>query len=56
AAAQPEKTKQLKAALEAWWRDTGAKFPDQNPAYDPASWWVLKAGQVEGNAKAKKKA
>jgi len=56
AAAQPEKTKQLKAALEAWWRDTGAKFPDKNPAYDPAAWWVSKAGQVDGNAKAKKKA
>ena len=56
AAAQPAKAQQLKAALEAWWRETGAKFPDKNPAYDPATWWSPNAGPAEGKAKAKKKA
>ncbi len=39
AAAEPAKARELKAALEAWWRDTGATFPTRNPAYDEASWW-----------------
>jgi arylsulfatase A len=40
AAAKPEKTAQLKAALEAWWQETGAPFPEKNPAYDPTTWWT----------------
>ncbi len=39
AGAQPEKVKQLKTALEAWWKDTGAAFPEKNPAYDAGAWW-----------------
>jgi len=40
AAAQPEKVKELSAALAVWWKDTGAKFPEKNPAYEPKTWWT----------------
>lgn len=43
AAAQPEKTRQLKTALEAWWQATGAKLPEQNPNYAAANWADMKA-------------
>jgi arylsulfatase A-like enzyme len=39
AATFPEKAAELQAALEAWWRDTGARMPEKNPNYDPAEWW-----------------
>ncbi len=48
AAAQPEQAKQLKAALEAWWKDAGAAFPEMNPAYDAGTWWVENARASEG--------
>ena len=38
AAKLPEKTAELKRALEAWWRRTGATFPERNPDYDAANW------------------
>ena len=54
AAAQPEKARQMKADLDAWWRETGAKFPDKNPNYSPADWWSTRAAAAEGKAKKKK--
>jgi arylsulfatase A-like enzyme len=41
AAEQPEKTKELRAELEAWWKDTGAKFPVKNPGFDASKWSQL---------------
>ena len=41
AAEQPEKTKELHAELEAWWKDTGAKFPVKNPDFDASKWSQL---------------
>jgi hypothetical protein len=55
AAARPEKRKELQAALDVWWKDTGAKFPVKNPAYNPTNWWTGAGGEAEGTAKAKKK-
>jgi uncharacterized sulfatase len=55
AAAQPEKVKQLTAALEAWWKDTGAKFPEKNPDYDAKNWWDDKAGHAGGKKPGKGK-
>jgi len=48
AAAQPEKVKELTAALEAWWKFTGAKFPEKNPDYDPQTWSAKSDGTPEG--------
>jgi len=39
ASTMPGKTAELEAALEAWWRDTGARFPEKNPDFDPVEWW-----------------
>jgi uncharacterized sulfatase len=39
-ATQPAKAKELSTALAAWWKQTGAKMPEKNPAFDPASWWT----------------
>lgn len=53
AAAHPEKTKELRAALEAWWKDTGAGFPTKNPGFDEARWWLTNdqaAGKKAKNA------
>ena len=55
AVAQPEKVKQLKAALEAWWKDTGATFPEKNPAYDAGSWWSENARASEGERRGGKR-
>lgn len=44
AAEQPEKTKELYTALEAWWKDTGAKFPSKNPNFDASKWWQAEPG------------
>jgi uncharacterized sulfatase len=43
AADRPEKVRELRAALEAWWRDTGAGFPTRNPDFAEANWWVTRA-------------
>ena len=48
AASNPGKAAELKAALEVWWRDTGAKFPSQNSAYDPKTWWTEVGRGSEG--------
>jgi len=47
-AAQPEKVKELTAALEAWWKATGAKLPEKNPDYDPKNWSSAPEGAPEG--------
>jgi arylsulfatase A len=36
AAAQPQKTAELRARLEAWRKSVGAQLPTPNPNYDPA--------------------
>ena len=54
AAARPEKRKELQAALDVWWKDTGAKFPVKNPAYNPTKWWTGAGGDSEGTGKAKR--
>ena len=41
AAKLPGKTAELKLALEAWWRSTGATFPTRNPAYDAVGWSTM---------------
>jgi len=38
AGAQPGKVAELKRRLEGWWRETGAKAPVRNPAFDPGRW------------------
>ncbi len=43
AAARPDQVQKLRAALEAWWRDTGAGFPVPNPDFDAATWWLSPA-------------
>ncbi len=40
ASTQPEKARELTAALAAWWQDTGAKMPVKNPDFDPQAWWT----------------
>ena len=40
ASTQPERVRELSAALAAWWKDTRAKMPEKNPDYDPKSWWT----------------
>lgn len=55
AAAQPEKVQQLKAALEAWWKDTGAAFPEKNPAYDAGAWWLENGRASEGGRRGGKR-
>lgn len=54
-ASYPEKAAELKAALVAWWKDTGAGFPTKNPDFDEKSWWNTKGEKPEGKAKAKGK-
>jgi uncharacterized sulfatase len=53
AAEQPDKTKELRAALEVWWKDTGAGFPTKNPAFEEASWWISKPANPKQKAKSK---
>jgi uncharacterized sulfatase len=43
AAKQPERVKELYTALEAWWKDTGAKFPVKNPKFDESKWWQTRS-------------
>lgn len=54
ATAQPAKTKELLADLQAWWKQTGAKFPEKNPDYDAASWWTGADDDAESGAKPRK--
>jgi hypothetical protein len=37
----------LYAELEAWWKDTGAKFPVKNPDFDASKWWQAGSGKEE---------
>lgn len=55
ASARPEKAAELRAALEAWWKYTGAGFPTRNPDFDESAWWVIPAAtpKPEGKPKAK---
>jgi uncharacterized sulfatase len=55
AATQSSKTKELRGALEAWWKDTGAGFPTQNPDFDEKTWWLTKEGAPKAKGKAKRK-
>jgi hypothetical protein len=43
AAANPAKARELRAALDTWWQDVGAKFPTQNPDFDERRWWAATA-------------
>jgi uncharacterized sulfatase len=56
AGAQPEKVKALYAALEAWWKDTGAKFPKKNPNYNATTWWRENSDLPGGKKQAGKQA
>ena len=51
----PEKAAELRASLEAWWGDTGAGFPEKNPDFDPASWWITKEGAPRAKPRAQTK-
>lgn len=51
AATHPDRAQELRAALEAWFQDTGARFPEKNPDFDEKTWW---AGNVGVSAKSKK--
>ena len=53
AVAQPAKTKELRAALEAWWRDTGAGFPTRNPDFVEESWWLSQAAAAKAKTNTK---
>jgi arylsulfatase A len=55
AVAQPEKAKELRAALDTWFAATGAKFPVKNPAFDEKNWWAGDAAAGEGRKKGGKK-
>jgi arylsulfatase A len=50
AAAQSAKARELRAALDAWWRAVGAKLPEKNPDFDAAAWWKGTGGGA-GEAK-----
>jgi uncharacterized sulfatase len=39
AATNPDKAKELRAALDAWFRDTSAALPTKNPDFDEKNWW-----------------
>jgi hypothetical protein len=39
-ATHPEKAAELRNALEAWWKGTGAGFPTPNPEFDEPTWWI----------------
>lgn len=52
-ASHPEKANELRAALESWWKETGAGIPSKNPDFDEATWWNTKEGTPRKNRKAK---
>ncbi|MBM3844164.1 MAG: sulfatase [Verrucomicrobia bacterium] len=54
AAARPEKTAELRSALEAWWADTGAGLPTKNPDFEEEAWWITKSGNPQSQAKKKR--
>lgn len=54
AAARPEKVQALKAVLETWWKDTGAKFPTPNPNYAAERWWTGPTDDAKGKTKSRK--
>ena len=37
---QPDKARELRAALDQWFADTGAGFPTKSPDFHEATWWV----------------
>ena len=45
AVARPKKTAHLLAALNAWFKRTGAKMPVKNPDFDEKRWWT---GRTKG--------
>ena len=45
---QPAKARELRAALDTWWRAVGAKMPAKNPDFDADSWWKDVAGGAGG--------
>jgi uncharacterized sulfatase len=50
---QPGKAAELRTALEAWWKDTGAGLPSRNPDFVEASWWDTKGDTPKRKGKAK---
>lgn len=53
-ASQPEKAKELRVALESWWKDTGAGMPTKNPDFDETTWWDTKKSAPKKSAPKKK--
>ncbi len=53
AAARPEKVRELRAALEAWWRDTGAGFPTKNPGFEEENGWITRSAAPNPKARGK---
>lgn len=51
AAERPEKAKELRAALDAWFAETQAAMPTQNPAFDEQNWWASNNGPRQPKAK-----
>jgi hypothetical protein len=49
----PGKAKELRTALEAWWKDTGAGFPTRNPEFDEKTWWTTKERAPKKKGKGK---
>ncbi len=49
AEAKPDKVKELRAALDAWFIETDAAMPTKNPEFDESKWW-------QGNGPIKKNA
>jgi len=39
AASNPDKAKELRAALDAWFKETGAAMPVKNPDFEEKNWW-----------------
>ena len=52
-ATHADKAAELRSALEAWWKDTGAGFPTQNPDFDEKTWWDTKDGARKAKDKTK---
>ena len=52
ASARPEQAGVLRAALETWWKDTGAGFPSRNPDFRESDWWETREAAPERKAKA----
>lgn len=50
-ASRPDKVTELRAALEAWWKDTGAGMPEKNPDFEQKNWWQTREGRSKGKGK-----